>query len=436
MKAKLAGVGSVDKAGIPSLQIFRLLRRYVDSYRVSLRKKRMLFDHNILLKSNYVPKEINTRKEHRKGKSVTYSHLAAFSQVNAGDILLPRCVQDSFLNQSRQIDWRAMQISLPYAQKHIDRLNATDGIVIGGGGVFLQRKNLKLDHPSEWHWSCSMELTRQIRVPVAFFAVGYNQFRSHGKMPPKFKRHLASFADRIVFVGMRNTGSMEKIREYLPEEKHDCIAYQPCPTTVIKCLYPGLFEQNGRRYDRPVLGLNCAFDRPEARFQGKQDNICSEIAAAIGKLSDKFDIHYVIHSPQDDLFLPYLTKHNVPYQVVNLVNTNPRHIVQYYQQLSIMLGMRGHSQMVPFGCGIPIISLISHDKLKWFLQDIDREDWGIEVQEKQIKRDLIDKVEDFYAREHRIRRDIVDIQQGLWEATNRNVNKVINEFQDYLPMNP
>jgi polysaccharide pyruvyl transferase WcaK-like protein len=250
-------------------------------------------------------------------------------------------------------------------------------------------------------------------------------------MPPKFKEHLASFADRIVFMGMRNSGSMQNIKEYLPEEKQACIAYQPCPTTVIKCLYPALFRINGKQSDRPVLGLNCAFDRSDARFQGTQEEICGEIAAAIKKLSDTFVIDYVIHSPEDDLFVPYLKKYGVPFSVKNLVNTTPKYIVQYYQRLAIMLGMRGHSQMVPFGCGIPIISLISHDKLKWFLQDIEREEWGIEVQAKRLKDEIVDKVEDLYAREASIREDIAAIQQDLLVTTKQNVKKVINEFRTH-----
>ncbi len=427
MKAKLFGVDGVV-GSILSLQILQLLRRYIDACRVHLRKERVLFFHNILLKSNYVPKQINVKRNQHNGKSVIYSHLAVFSQVNAGDIALPRCVQDSFLHQLPEIDWRAMQISLPYRKRHIARLNETKGVVIGGGGIFLQRKNLELAHPSSWHWFCSTELAAQVQVPIAFFGVGYNQFRNLGGMPPKFKEHLASFADRIVFMGMRNSGSMEKIKEYLPEKKQGCVAFQPCPTTVIKCLYPTLFETSRIQNDRPVIGLNCAFDRSESRFHGRKDEICCEIASAIKKLSDTFMIRYIIHSPGDDQFLPYLMKYKVPYAITNLSNKTPKYIIQFYQQISVMIGMRGHSQMIPFGCGIPIISLISHDKLKWFLQDLNREDWGIEVQANQIKQEIVDKVDDIYARETTIREDIFAIQQDFWATTCSNVKKVVGEF--------
>lgn len=43
------------------------------------------------------------------------------------------------------------------------------------------------------------------------------------------------------------------------------------------------------------------------------------------------------------------------------------------------MGMRGHAQMIPFGLNTKIISLGSHEKLKYFLEDIDALDWYIDV---------------------------------------------------------
>jgi hypothetical protein len=39
--------------------------------------------------------------------------------------------------------------------------------------------------------------------------------------------------------------------------------------------------------------------------------------------------------------------------------------------------MRGHAGMIPFGCGTPIISLVSHPKMAYFLADIERPEWGV-----------------------------------------------------------
>ena len=51
--------------------------------------------------------------------------------------------------------------------------------------------------------------------------------------------------------------------------------------------------------------------------------------------------------------------------------------------------MRGHSQMIPFGLRKNILSIVSHDKLKWFLEDIDHPEWGVDVRENDFKNKFI-----------------------------------------------
>ena len=43
--------------------------------------------------------------------------------------------------------------------------------------------------------------------------------------------------------------------------------------------------------------------------------------------------------------------------------------------------MRGHAQMIPFGLSKNIISIISHDKIGYFLEDVMMTEYGIDVNE-------------------------------------------------------
>ena len=71
---------------------------------------------------------------------------------------------------------------------------------------------------------------------------------------------------------------------------------------------------------------------------------------------------------------------------------HPETILTYYQSIPITLGMRGHSQMIPFGMQNNIISLISHPKLKYFLDDIEQSEWGINIFSKNLTDEIIYKV--------------------------------------------
>ena len=50
--------------------------------------------------------------------------------------------------------------------------------------------------------------------------------------------------------------------------------------------------------------------------------------------------------------------------------------------------MRGHAQMIPFGLRRPIISIISHDKMRFFLKDINCLEWGIDVKSHNFEKKL------------------------------------------------
>lgn len=86
--------------------------------------------------------------------------------------------------------------------------------------------------------------------------------------------------------------------------------------------------------------------------------------------------------------------------------------------------MRGHAQMIPFGCWTPTVSIISHDKLKWFLEDIGHEKWGVDVQEEQFEQKLLYRCEEMLARPDEIRGQIKQAQEKLWKVTCDNLERI------------
>ncbi len=92
--------------------------------------------------------------------------------------------------------------------------------------------------------------------------------------------------------------------------------------------------------------------------------------------------------------------------------------------------MRGHAQMIPFGLNREIISFGTHDKLKWFLEDIDASDWYIEL--KENVESLKQRIVQLFIRVHEIdsmltEKRLKNKQDELWSITCRNMN-VINKL--------
>jgi polysaccharide pyruvyl transferase WcaK-like protein len=348
-------------------------------------------------------------------------NVAAFGQ-NAGDKLLPIMVRDVI---SRAVDspvrWDAEHVHQEVDAKSLAMLNRADAVVIGGGGLFL--KDTNPNQLSGWQWSCSVDALDAIRSPLAVFAVGYNRFRGQDDFDPVFERHLRRLLDKAMFVGLRNSGSIEAISRYRPPRLAEKVMFQPCPTTLATRLYPDLFDRFDAPRDRPIA-LNCAFDRASLRFGDNADAVLDQIGEAMRLLAADHPIEYFAHMPADEAMLPVLEAWGVPFTLRRLYKHDPRQILEIYAQPSVVLGMRGHAQMVPFGCGRPIISLASHDKLWYFLRDTGLEDRGIDISSSDLRDRILemttDTVNDLPAMESRVGA----AQSRMWQLTQTNVARL------------
>lgn len=343
-------------------------------------------------------------------------HVAMYTDGNAGDTLLPRTVRDAVDDETVN-HWTGIHAHRVVNKRLQHEINQLDGLLIGGGGLFLRDTNP--NNLSGWQWSCSVDALRRIEIPIALFAVGYNRFRNQPDFKPVFRKHLELLASKSVYIGLRNSGSIKAIKSYLPAELHDKIRYQPCPTTLCKTLYPEFCRTDGEQ-EKPLIALNCAFDRIELRLGKRTDHILSELAQVARTLSETCRIAYYAHAKSDHQMLPYLEKAEVPYTLENLFHIHPQEVVKAYAKPALVLGMRGHAQMIPFGCGTPILSLVSHDKIQWFLDDIERPEWSVEMSTRNFKDHLLVSARGILDCQEAVRTDIQSIQAGLLATTHKN----------------
>jgi len=146
----------------------------------------------------------------------------------------------------------------------IDQINDSfDAVVVGGGGLFLRDTNV--NENSGWQWDIPMEMLDRLRKPLIVFAVGYNRFPGQDDFDPIFGTHVTQCIRQSCFFGLRNQGSIEAVRRYVPADLHDRIEHQPCPTTMAAELYPDLALAGAARRrdesDEPRLGVELMVDR-------------------------------------------------------------------------------------------------------------------------------------------------------------------------------
>lgn len=344
------------------------------------------------------------------------THVAFFTRGNAGDTLLTAALRDLFDQLLERSMWQPLHAHRVVGDEELGIINGGDLCVIGGGGLFL--KDTNPNDLSGWQWSCSLNALSRIRTPIVVFAVGYNRFRGQEDFGPAFYEFIPRLVEKALFFGLRNHGSIRSIQQYLPDELHEHVRFQPCMTTLLRFMYPNLFIAPARR--KPFVAVNCAFDRSHWRYGDRQEQILNEIARALKALSAHTEIRYYAHNPSDEQILPLLQKWRVPYKLTRLYGVGPDVILNAYRTPTLVIGMRGHAQMIPFGCGVPILSLISHDKLAWFLEDIDAPEWGVDIGEDALGDRIVDKAAWMLNAYADVKKAILNKQNLLWEVTKRN----------------
>lgn len=344
------------------------------------------------------------------------THISAFSHGNAGDLLLPVVLRELFRQTLGVGKWRSKNVRFPVRSFEISRWNKDDMVVIGGGGLFLcdtGRNNV-----SGWQWNCSIERMNEIETPFIAFAIGYNRFRGPEDFPPIFTEHVNAFVQKASFVGIRNHGSIEALKGYLhSDELKKKLVFQPCMTTLIAKIYPYFTDYNCKE---DFIAFNCAFDRQTMR--SKNDDYLKGIAYVAKQLSSKTKIVYFSHMESDKKVLPYFDSEGVKYEVVEMKDV--KQMVTEYSRPRLVIGMRGHAQMIPFGCQTPIFSVVSHDKMQWFLDDINHPEWGVDVRDADFTKKLLDKASWLYQNFIEAHEEIKKQQNHLWNITMGNMAQI------------
>ncbi|MEV7285263.1 glycosyltransferase [Streptomyces sp. NPDC093252] len=346
------------------------------------------------------------------------AHVAFYMdrQGNAGDKLLPESVRLAFDPDTTTRRWHSVHAHRLFDEAALERVNARRGLVIGGGGLFIP--DTMPNGNSAWQWNVPDDLLERIEVPIAVYAVGFNAFDGQSYRAQRFRESLRKLVERSAFFGLRNHGSMEKVRGMLPAHLHDKIRFQPCPTTVTRQLVDDWQDPIVR--DDTIL-LNAAYDRAGLRFGHDYGHFLAQMAQAVRELGELAEVQCVAHSLDDEkLAFDLRREHGISLPVIPMYDFDNDEIRDLYARTRLVIGMRGHAGMIPFGCGTPIISLISHPKMAYFLRDIDRPEWGVSVHDRDLAALLVERSRELLADHAKTVADVHGRQQELWKVTQAN----------------
>lgn len=356
-----------------------------------------------------------------------FTHVSCYSVSNVGDTVLSSAVRDLFLCFFGNISFNLKNVVGNVTKHYIQGLNRTDAVIIGGHGLFLPDTNA--NSISNWEFACSELQYDEIIAPIVVFAVGYNYF--HGQeRTPLFESNIKKLVQKSAFFGLRNRGSVREIQSFLDDDQlKEKVVYQPCPTMVARYLYPDLPPKK----ETKKVAVNVALDRSQLRMGDKVDVILDQIAEAMYLIAQKgYEIYFVTHMCAEIPFLQYLKKYRFPYQFKDVSTWDVKRLMRFYNEMDVVIGMRGHGIWVPFGVNCQIISLGNQNKTKWFLEDIDAMDWYIEITEQP--ENLAKRIVEKFIEIHETNGDetnerLLETQKRLWQITCYNLEEIKRKLQ-------
>lgn len=364
---------------------------------------------------------INTNKI---SQDTTITHVCCHKVDNVGDTVLAQCVRKTF-EYFMPVNWNLSYVRDEVTQQSLETFNRTKAVVVGGGGLFLPDTNKNV--VSGWQWSIPKEYLGEIKCPLMIYSVGYNYFP--GQEPSGFFcENLAELCRNSAFFGLRNYGSINKVKELLPEELREKVVYQPCTTTLIRKIYG---DAVAPKTSSRKVAINMAFDRMDRRFGEDKELILKQISVFAKNLTERgYEVILVYHTSGDQRMRPYFNAENFRYTEKYLVSSLPDEVLEFYNSVDLVLGMRGHAQMIPFGLNCEIISMGTHDKMRYFLEDIDALDWYVNLREnpEKLSETLMEKFIHIHETDsENTKRRLVEAQEKLWAVTVENM-KAISEF--------
>jgi polysaccharide pyruvyl transferase WcaK-like protein len=307
---------------------------------------------------------------------------------NAGDDVLSMAIIKKFESFGQDIHWTSYPVRNYTTPAVIDRANESDIVLIGGHGLLISDTNK--NDISGWQWRCPMETLKKLKKPLIFYSVGYNMMEGQEPFHHNFESHIRLTAEKSAFFSVRNNRSKQMLIRYrVPEEK---IIINHCPSIFLVPEKKIDFPRS-----KPRVGISLAGDRMNLRIKNTAF-FFAEMRKLLKGLQKDYQICFINHnwnpvsncqnfidSVLDELDKPIV--YNI--ETVWSCDNDVEYILNLYKSMDVVIGMRGHSQLVAFGQSAPFISLISHNKLRWFLEDVDMLETGFEVFDNYFAEDVI-----------------------------------------------
>lgn len=322
--------------------------------------------------------------------SIKIAHIyASNAKSNSGDFMISIAYKKYFkekILKNNNVIFTDFDCRDKKIYSNISTINNYDYILVGGGGLILP--DSAPNKVSCWQWNISKENIMKINKPIYVLSIGYNLFFNQNMNMPNranniedktrmkiFKENISALINKSVKFTLRHKNDVKNLLNIVGNEYSDKIDYEMCATVwyVNKYWKPKLSQMNnGEKY----YAIEIKDDREWRRYYKiKKDKYYAyllDIVKTHIKNNDK--ILYLSHDGSKN-FYNYLKKNKVNIPYLNNAVANENEIMKNYSKIHTIYCSAGHSQMMSYGLGIKIISLVTHPKIRNFCDDVNNTDF-------------------------------------------------------------
>ena len=314
---------------------------------------------------------------------------ASRAQFNSGDFFLGPATKWKFEQIIKEdIEWKTLDVRHKFAISTIEYINRFDYLVLGGGGLILPDSNP--NNISCWQWAISEDLLKLITAKIYVMSIGYNLFFEQDMSMPYrdieysspvrlkiFKSNIETLIDKSHFFSMRHNGDIKQLQKIVDSKYHSKIEFMFCPVIdYVKEKHLPSFN-SGDHYTFEIKD-----DRPNRRYKGtSQIEFYDKLKEFIEFLKSEGKLVAIMSHDGSSSFRNYLKSQSIDLPFFDNTCADEEKIISNYAKVKKLYCMAGHSQMTGHALEIEMFSLISHNKLKYFLEDIDKSEEGIFVKD-------------------------------------------------------
>lgn len=319
-------------------------------------------------------------------------HIAYFvpGRGNLGDRVLPGAVRRVFGLEDPQCS--SKHVHQHFSAHEASILTRDTTVIVGGGGLILPdtRPNAR----SGWQWNIDDHTIEQIGRrcrSFAVFAIGVNLFAESEMLSRRAIGSLTTLASAADVIGLRNHGSIERLRAVLPGDLHHKLVYTPCPTVLgPDPSHPAPFPVS---FSAETIGINCAYDRADRRFSDLAVFEHEMVRFCESSVKRGRQIRILAFHERDVRLSEVLVDRGVPHRLDVLFAKPLEQVYETLCAVDVVAAMRGHAQMIPFGLGVPFITIDSHPKTRYFATDAGMADFTVRADSESLSGELDDAID-------------------------------------------